>query len=166
MHHLLINKMIGDYQTFAKDFSLLEKYIFRFTGEGLAIKFCNNAEGVISKRIDKECASNVGLASMKYLNSHFDEHFELFCSTAQKIVSGQITEAEVNKQFRTYWWNPYLYKDEVACLDQTPIYSFGNELFGCIYDAFGLDIMFDCFYNPLKTINYFNRANCGYSILM
>ena len=29
---------------------------------------------------------------------------------------------------------------------------------------FGMKIMFECFYNPIKTIEYFNKTNCGYMI--
>lgn len=164
MHHLQIQKLIGDYHSFTKNFGLLEEYIFRFTGEGLAIKFCNNAEGVISKRMDKHLKANIGISAMPILNGHFQEHFALFNDTIQKILRHAITADEIDAQFRSYWWDPYLYKSETAFLDQTPIYSFGNELFGCIFDAFGLDALFECFYAPAKTIEYFNKANCGYVI--
>nr|WP_300847142.1 hypothetical protein [uncultured Acetatifactor sp.] len=40
MHHLQIQKLLGDYSSFTEKFSLLDDYIFRFTGEGLAVKFC------------------------------------------------------------------------------------------------------------------------------
>ena len=164
MHHLQIQKIIGSYGSFAKNFSLLDNYIFRFTGEGLAIKFCNNAEGIISKRIDNHLNANIGISAMPILNNHFEENFNLFNDTIKKIKQKTITADEINEQFRTYWWNPYLYQNEIAFLNQTPIYSFGNEIFGCIFDAFGIEILFECFYNPTKTIEYFNKANCGYFI--
>ena len=164
MHHLQIQKLIGNYQSFTKQFSLLEEYIFRFTGEGLAIKFCNNAEGVISKRIDDRLNANIGISAMPILNKHFEEHFHLFNDTIQRIHQKTITASELDEQFNSYWWNPHLYQNEIAFLPQTPIYSFGNELFGCIFDAFGMDVMFECFYHPVKVIEYFNKANCGYMI--
>lgn len=164
MHHLQIQKLIGDYYSFTKRFSLLENYIFRFTGEGLAIKFCNNAEGVVSKRIDNNLNINIGIPAMPILNHHFEEHLSLFNDTIKRIGQKSITESEIDEQFRSYWWNPYLYKNEMAVLPQTPIYSFGNEIFGCIFDVFGMEIMFECFYNPIKTIEYFNKTNCGYMI--
>lgn len=164
MHHLQIQKLIGSYHSFTQKFSLLDNYIFRFTGEGLAIKFCNNAEGVISKRIDSCLNANIGIPAIPILNNHFDEHFDLFNDTIKRIKQNSITADEISEQFSSYWWNPYLYRDEIAFLPQTPIYSFGNEIFGCIYDAFGVEILFECFYNPAKTIEYINRANCGYFI--
>lgn len=164
MHHLQIKKLIGSYHAFTRDFSLLDDYIFRFTGEGLAIKFCNNAEGVVSKRIDNHMNANIGIPAMSVLNNHFAEHFNLFNDTIKRIKQNSITADEINEQFRSYWWNPYLYKQEIAFLPQTPIYSFGAEIFGCIFDVFGIEIMFECFYNPAKVIKYFNKANCGYVI--
>lgn len=164
MHHLQIQKLIGSYHSFTKNFSLLDNYIFRFTGEGLAIKFCNNAEGVVSKRIDNHLNANIGIPAMSILKNHFKEHFNLFNDTIKRIKQNSITSSEIDEQFRLYWWNPYLYKDEIAFLDQTPIYSFGNEIFGCIFDAFGIEILFECFYNPARAIEYFNKANCGYTI--
>lgn len=164
MHHLQIQKLIGSYNSFTKDFSLLDDYIFRFTGEGLAIKFCNNAEGIVSKRIDNHLNANIGIPAISVLNNHFEEHFNLFKDTIKRIKQKSVTASEIDEQFRSYWWNPYLYKNEVAFLDQTAIYSFGNEIFGTIFDAFGTEILFECFYNPTKAIEYFNRTNCGYVI--
>lgn len=164
MHHLQTQKLIGSYSLFTMGFSLLDSYIFRFTGEGLAIKFCNNAEGVLSKRIDKHLKANIGIPAMDILNRHFEEHFELFNDTVRRIRRGEITADEIDGQFWSYWWNPRLYEEEREFLEQTPIYSFGNEIFGCIFDAFGLEILFECFYHPVKAIEYFNRANCGYTI--
>lgn len=164
MHHLQIQKLMGSYSLFTENFGLLEDYIFRFTGEGMAVKFCNNAEGVVSRRMDRHLDANIGIPAMSILNRHFKEHLELFNNTIKKIKIKSITAAKIDEQFRTYWWNPFLYKDETAFLPQTPIYSFGNEIFGCIFDKFGLHVLFECFYHPVKVIDYFNKANCGYLI--
>ena len=154
MHHLQIQKMIGNYQNFTGKFTPLERYIFLFSGEGLAIKFCNNAEGIVSKRLHPEMEANIGVPAMPILNRHFPEHLALFQDTVEKLEKGLISDAEIQEQFRSYWWNPHLYPEETAFLEQTPIYSFGNELFGSIYDAFGLDVMFQCFYRPGKVLDY------------
>ncbi len=164
MHHLQVQKLIGSYHSFTRNFGLLDDYIFRFSGEGLAIKFCNNAEGVVSKKLDNHLNANIGIPAMSILNNHFKEHFNLFNDTIKRIKQNSITASEIDEQFKSYWWNPYLYKDENPFLTQTPIYSFGNEIFGCIFDAFGMEILFECFYNPAKVIEYFNKTNCGYII--
>lgn len=155
MHHLQTMKLVGSYHSFTEKFSALERYIFRFTGEGMAIKFCNNAEGILSKRMNPGLDANIGIPAMAILNRHFPEHLALFQDTVRRLEGGLISEKEIDEQFRTYWWNPHLYPEESASLEQTPIYSFGNELFGSIYDAFGLDVMFQCFYHPCKTLEHF-----------
>lgn len=163
LHHLEMLRYMGSYAAFTKDFSLAETYIFRFTGEGLAIKFCNNAQGIISKAIAKDKPANIGLDafSMAALNGCFPEVFSLFRDTLTAIREGRMTQRQMEKQFRTYWWNPYLpvhKPGKAPKLKQTPIYSLGNELFGTIYDAFGLEGVFACVQKPLETPAYFNRA--------
>lgn len=160
MHHLQAFKMAGD--GFYSGLSLLERYLIGFAWEGLAVKFCNNAEGVISRRLEPELEPNRSVPSIPVLNQHFSEHFQLFCDTVRQIRAGTLTEEEMERQQREYWMNPYLYGE--TPLDQTAIYSFGNELYGCVYDHFGLDAAYECFYHPARLISWFNRADCGYSI--
>lgn len=169
-HHLAMLKYTAD---FRNRLTLEENYIFRFTGEGLAIKFCNNAKGAFSKPIYTDRRINEGLDdfSMKYLNEHFEESFEIFSKTLKNIRSGKTTKNDIEEQFNNFWWNPYLpeqSRDEDPLLKQTRIYSFGNDLFGIIYDAYGLDTLFDCVRNPVKTLQYFNSASesLGYSLLL
>ena len=126
------------------------------------MKFCNNAEGVISRRIEPGQPPDQGVPSIPLLNEHFPEHFRLFCETVERIRAGAFTEADMEQQWEEVWFNAYLYGEKP--LDQTAIYSFGNELYGCVYDAFGLEAVFECFYHPERLIGYFNRADCGWTI--
>lgn len=162
MHHMQAFKMAEDTAGFYSGFSLLERYIIGFAWEGLAVKFCNNAGGVVSRSLEPDQPSNLGAPALEVLNGHFQEHFQLFCDTVQQIRAGTITEEEVERQQTDYWMNPYLYGEKP--LDQTAIYSFGNELYGCVYDHFGLDATYECFYHPDRLISWFNRADCGWSI--
>lgn len=162
MHHLQAFKMAEDTGGFYSGFSLLERYIIGFAWEGLAVKFCNNAEGAVSRRIEPELPPNLGVPALPVLNEHFREHFQLFCDTVRQIRAGTITEEEMERQQTDYWMNPCLYGGKP--LDQTALYSFGNELYGCVYDHFGLDAAYECFYHPARLISYFNRADCGWSI--
>lgn len=166
MHHLCLAKLEEELLAAREDTPMtpLEQYLFTFTGEGLAVKFCNNAEGVISRRLDPTLKPNIALPAFPLLNCHFPEHFALFCDTVARLGAGTMPWEEVERQLDAYWWNPRLYPQESKFLEQTPVYSFGNDLFGTIYDAFGLEAVFDCFRHPLKTISYFNRSGCGYAI--
>lgn len=161
MHHLQVQKM-EQAAGLLDRFGPLERYLFGFAGEGLAVKFCNNAEGVVSKRLEPGEAPNQGVPAIAELNRHFPEHFRLFCGTVRRIAAGELTQEDVDRQFGEYWFNAYLYGDRM--LEQTPVYSFGSELYGCVYDAFGLDAVYECFYHPARLISYFNRAHCGWSI--
>lgn len=162
MHHMQAFKMAEDTAGFYSGFSLLERYIIGFAWEGLAVKFCNNAGGVVSRPMEPDLPSNLGAPALEVLNGHFREHFQLFCDTVQQIRAGTFTEEEMERQQTGYWMNPYLYGE--TPLDQTSIYSFGNELYGCVYDHFGLDVTYECFYHPARLISWFNRADCGWSI--
>lgn len=158
MHHLQLTKMAEKLDSL----SPLDQYILSFAWEGLAVKFCNNAEGVVSRRIKPEQPSNLGVPSISLLNEHFSEHFRLFCDTVSRIKAGDFTAEDMNRQNREVWFNPYLYGEKP--LEQMAFYSFGNELYGSVYDAFGLDAVYECFYHPARLIDYFNRARCGWII--
>jgi len=48
IHHLVMLKYVS---TFMDSLTLEERYILSFSGEGLAIKFCNNAKGPSQRRL-------------------------------------------------------------------------------------------------------------------
>lgn len=162
LHHLQINKMAEEAGLHAGGLSLLESYILQFAGEGLAVKFCNNAEGVVSRRLEPDLPPNQNVPALSTLKGHFPELFQLFCDTVRRIRAGAFTQEDLAQQNREVWLNPFLYGE--PHLEQMPLYSLGNELYGCIYDAFGLDILYECFYHPAQVIPFFNRAGCGYAI--
>ena len=68
----------------------------------------------------------------------------------------------MERQYAQVWMNPRLCGEEP--LDQLAVYSFGNELYGCVYDRFGLEETYACFYRPARLIDCFNRASCGWTI--
>lgn len=159
MHHLQLIRMT---EGISGEQSLLDRYIRGFAGEGLAVKFCNNAEGVLSRRLDRSLPPNLGVPSISLLNEHFPEHFQLFCDTVGRIKTGEFTGKDMERQWEQVWMNPYLYGEKP--LDQLALYSFGNELYGCVYDHFGLEAVYECFWHPQRLIGYFNRACCGWTI--
>ena len=160
IHHLAMSKYAS---SLYGNFSPEERYIFNFTGEGLAVKFCNNAKGAVSKPLYANLPVNECLDefSMEYLNSRFYEALGVFKESLSDIRAGKMKNEDIYEQFNKYWWNPYTEeqsRDEEPLLKQSLIYSFGNDLFGVIYDAFGADILFDCVRHPLKTVEYFEQA--------
>ena len=157
VHHLVFMKYIS---AFYDSLTPEERYIFNFSGEGLAIKFCNNAKGAISKQIDASKPANTGLDafSMKYLNERFHECYLVFEDTLDKIRAGKMNDDDISKQFNDFWLKFHIEgqtpNDEPA-LKQPRMYSFGNDLYGSIYDAYGKDVLFDCVQHPLKALKYF-----------
>ena len=157
IHHIVLMKHVPP---FSNSLTLEEQFIQAFAYEGLAIKFCNNAKGVISKPIWDASPVNQGIDSftMDYLNARFEEACDVFFDTLDKIRSGKMDKDGVMAHFDDYWWNRHTEeqsKDEKALLDQSLFYSFGNDLYGSIYDVYGAEVLFDCVRNPLKTVEYF-----------
>lgn len=157
-HHLQMLKLRDG----MRELTPLELYIHWFSGEGLAVKFCNNAEGVLSRRMEPEAEPNQGIPEIGTLNGHFEEHFRLFDDTIRRLAAGEMTAEDAERQMLDYWMNPYLYGPEM--LLQTPVYSFGNELYGVVYDAFGLEELYRCVREPLELLRRFNEAGTGYRI--
>lgn len=143
--------------------SLEQKFYLTFAGEGLAVKYCNNAEGVLSRAIHPG-PKNIGLDafSWDYLNADFEPTMQRFRDTVRQISDGTISSEEVlDKQLEDYWFNPRTAEhapDEVPKLLQMRIYSLGNEIWGLIHDCFGKDVVFDTFRHPEKFPEVFNHA--------
>ncbi|MDT8719584.1 hypothetical protein IAI10_23355 [Clostridium sp. 19966] len=142
----------------------LEQIFFvYFSGEGLAVKYCNNAEGVMSKAIHAG-AKNIGMDKFtwKYLNDDFYNTMEHFRKTLNQIRNNDIkTLEELEQDFYDYWMNPYIEgqsKNEIPKLLQFRLYSFGNEIWGIIHDCFGKDKVYETLRNPENFRAVFNEA--------
>jgi len=161
VHHIAMNSIqdsIG-----VDNFTPEEYFYVCFTGEGLAVKYCNNAEGNLSKKIyDGE--ANIGLDkfSWNYLNNDFDETFKMFKKHIAMIRNGDIKDAQgVENLFFSYWMDSHTKdqdKSEVGKLKQLRLYSFGNELWGVIHDVFGKEKVFETIKNPKEFPSVFNAA--------
>lgn len=155
IHHIAMGRWA---ETFTSSFTLEELFVFSFAFEGLAVKFCNNAEGVFSKALDSTRPVMDG--SMDYLNGRFYEAYEVFESTLEKIRSGEMDIYDVENHIEDYWMSLHTKEqspDEKPLLKQSLEYSFGNDLFGAIYDVYGAETLFDCVRHPLKAVEYFRQ---------
>jgi hypothetical protein len=155
IHHIAMERWVV---TFADSLTLEELFILNFSTEGLAVKFCNNGEGVFSKPLDSTRPAMGG--SMNYLNERFYEAYEVFESTLEKIRSGELGMDDIGIQIENYWESLHTKeqsRDEKPLLNQSLVYSFGNDLFGAIYDVYGAETLFDCVRHPLKAAEYFRQ---------
>jgi len=159
-HHAAMMPFVSQ---FMHHFTAEELFIFRFSGEGLAVKFCNNAAGFLSKPIDQNAPINEGLDAFtwSYLNSRFKETLFAFVDTLKGIRNGTLAEEALSAQIQSFWWNTYTdeqSKSEPPKLAHSRMYTFGNDLYGVIYDCFGHKTLFDCVRRPLKAIQRFREA--------
>lgn len=168
VHHVGMN--IIHEQIDMNTISLESLFYLYFSGEGLAVKYCNNAEGVLSKGIYNGL-KNIGLDSFtwKYLNDDFYNTMAHFRKTISDIRNNNISSAdELNKDISEYWMNPYAEgqdKNEIPKLKQFRLYSFGNDIWGVIQDCFGKNAVFETIKTPEKFPKMFNEAldkiGCG-----
>ncbi len=143
--------------------SLESMFYLYLSGEGLAVKYCNNAEGILSKAI-YDGPKNIGLDSFtwKYLNNDFDNTMIQFKETIRRIRQQEIKSLEdLEKHIDEYWRNS-LTKDQklgdIPKLVHYRLYTFGNDLWGIIHDCFGKDVVFETLKNPQNFPEICNKA--------
>lgn len=132
--------------------------------EGLAIKFTGNAQGVWSQKIWPNEPANLGLdnTSIQYLNDHFDSIYSEFLKNLTEIRRGSIDSIEgVQKLLLNYWFSLYAdgqSKEEPPMLKQTRLYTMGNDLWGTLYDVYGMDTLYETLNHPETFTERFNKA--------
>lgn len=143
--------------------SLESLFYLYFSKEGLALKYCNNAEGVISKKIN-EGTKNIGIDkySWDFLNNDFKNTMFNFKNTITNIRNNKIrNREELINIIIEYWMSPYThFPDEkgIPSLKNYRIQSFGNEIWGIIHDCFGKKEVYETMKNIEKFPDIFNRA--------
>jgi uncharacterized protein YjaZ len=168
VHHVGLNTI--EKQLDLNTISLEGLFYLYFTGEGLAVKYCNNAEGILSKSIYSG-VKNKGLDAFtwKYLNEDFYNTMTHFKNDISDIRKNNIKSVdELDKLMKQYWMNPYTEKqnkEEIPKLKHFRLYSFGNDIWGIIHDCFGKSAVFETLKNPEKFPVIFNKAldkiGCG-----
>jgi hypothetical protein len=151
LHHIAIRKFASG---FVESLTSAELFIFTFSGEGLAVKFMNNARGALSKPVrpgEPECAG-LDASAMDHWNARFAESVEMFFSTLRAMEQGGDAARGAWERFEGDWWNPV---QGGRTLAHGRIYAFGNDLYGAIYDAHGLDATFDAVRHPLRAAQLF-----------
>lgn len=161
IHHVGINHLESTLDI--DKLSIEEMFYLYLSGEGLAVKYCNNCEGNMTKKI-YDSKPNLGMDSFtwKYLNDDFEDTFKTFKKHIGMIRSGEIkTIDDLNKIFYGYWMNAYTSdqdKNEPPKLRQTRNYSFGCDVWGVIHDVFGKEKVFEVFKNPKFFPEVYNEA--------
>lgn len=159
MHHLMFLEHIPFDETNPEGY-----FLQWFAIEGLAVKFTGNAQGVLSKKLHPEQEANLGLDaySMEYANNRFNTHLSEFKRHIAAIRSGEIKTAdEVRHLLVSYWFDLYAEgqsREEVPRLKQPKLYAFGNDLWGTLYDVYGMEALYETLVHPETFAGKFNEA--------
>lgn len=159
IHHLIFNRNIK-----LEENDIEGYFVQCFAGEGLAIHFTNNAEGILTKKFDMTKQSNLGIdhESIKYLNNHFYSIYEEFRKTIYMIRNKDIkTIDEINDLIFDYWLDCHTdeqNQNDIPILKQSKLYSLGNEVWGVIYDIYGINKLYEIVNHPILFIDSLNKA--------
>lgn len=144
-------------------FTLEETFYSLFSGEGLAIKYCNNYKGLLTTNIYNERV-NVGVdeKSYKYFIEEFKVIYEKLLSDIQDIRSGKFeTQEELVQMFIKYWMSTRTNRikdSEPDDLGQSLNYFVGAEIWGLIHDTYGKEKLYEIFKRPSLFLSYYNKA--------
>lgn len=161
-HHIGLNKYLDEISS--RDIEL-EGYFYNFFSfEGLAVKYCNNSEGILTKRIYNNLGINIGLDKFTwdYFRDEFEEMYNNFKLHLGLIRSGEIDSMDkLNEILEKYWLSPYTKeqdKTEQPKLKHYRSYYLGTETWGLIHDCFGKEKVFQVLNNPMSFPEVLNDA--------
>lgn len=161
LHHIGFSNLITEEEL--KKMSLEELFFIYFSGEGLATKFCNNYNGILTRNIyQTRINKGVEAYSYKYFTSEFDKVYKTFKSDLNDIRNGMYKDSnELDKMFVEHWmslkssWSTNKELDDLAL---SMNYFIGAEIWGLIHDKLGVEEVFKCLMKPQLFSSCFNRA--------
>lgn len=160
-HHIGMGRL---YEALDTDKMAPEEYLYIFlSGEGLAVKYCNNADGILTKKIfNEETYLGYDEFTVAYLKNDFKEIYKNFRQHIKMCRSGEIrTLEELTPYLYDYWMGlhtPNQDKTEVPRLAFSRNYSFGCDIWGLIHDIYGSWKVFELIKNPKEFPTAFNSA--------
>jgi hypothetical protein len=129
------------------------KFLQFFIGEGTATKFIDNLPGGIVPRVDPNRNPNTAREKLiaQLWQDYTRDHKKIwlrFFLTLEHAFTGEITEEQLNKEFRNYWITGKIGRN----------YFLGSEIFGAIYHGLGKDACFEAMRDPRKMLPLYNKA--------
>ncbi|MHA1303665.1 MAG: DUF5700 domain-containing putative Zn-dependent protease [Candidatus Heimdallarchaeaceae archaeon] len=158
IHHVGFNQYCENIDF--KNIDLESLFYFCFASEGLAVKYCNNASGILSKSIYSDEQENIGIdaESWHYLKEDFADTYQNFKTHISMIRSKAIIDQQELLQIVKDYWMNFHKKDqaetEVPKLRFCRLYSMGNEIWGLLHDTYGKERTFEI----LKNLHQFPEA--------
>lgn len=161
-HHIGLNKYMEhiDFDSFSDNLDAV--FFLYFSGEGTAVKYCNNYRGILTKKLYINEESSVNSKSYDYFISNFDVIYKNFREDIYALLTHKITcIKEVGELFS----NNYFYRDvEINgnlienYLWQPIAYFLGAEIWGLIHDIYGREKVFELLHNPREFLLHYNEG--------
>lgn len=141
-----------------------EEYLYVFlSGEGMAVKYCNNADGILTKKVyNEEAYIGYDEFSIAYLKNDFMETYKNFKKQIEMCRNGDIkTIEDLRPYLEGYWMDLHTHnqdKSEVPKLEFSRNYSFGCDIWGLLHDVYGSWKVFELIKNPKEFSAAYNAA--------
>lgn len=123
------------------------------SGEGTAIKFCNNFKGRLTDKLYSEKPMDMDGESYDYYMSNFDSIYEQFREDIRYLKS---CTGDPNQELIEIFMKHYFNSEQN--LLQPLCYSLGADIWGLIHDYYGTKKMFELLKQPSQLIEAFNKA--------
>lgn len=147
-HHIGIQRLYDKIETK----SVLEDFLLFMSFEGLAIKFCNNFEGILNKKIYESLPANIGMdkSTFAFYRQDFPNMLPIFLD---HLIQLEKSDADEDKlmELINYWRDPYQPdedRSQAPKLLQSPNYYMGSEIYGMIYDLIGKENLYGAIKHP------------------
>jgi len=129
--------------------------------EGLATKFCSNAPGRFSGKVDPDrpfAAKATGVENWEYFQSELLEIHSNAVNSLRMILDGQVEDVQAfNTEYRNYWtWQAGEIEGKRFHMGRR--YYYGAELLGAIHEAFGRDAVFEAVTDLRRLPARYNEA--------
>lgn len=150
-HHLGFERLFNDIDT--SNYSYNDLFLLYLSGEGLAVKYCNNGEGKLTKRIyDNNVNCGVNEVDWSYMMEEFDYSFNRLKTFYNRE---NLTKESFENEIVNYWFK--LEEDKLPKM-QSRNYYMGAEIWGLIHDTYGMEKTFEIMRDMTTFRHYFNQA--------
>jgi hypothetical protein len=135
--------------------------VIYLSGEGLAVKYCNNYDGILTKKIyDNEI--DIHANSYNYYRDNFDDIYQKFKNDIRLLRSGEVKSLN---DFASLFMKNYNYTNakingqmKVNYLGQPITYHLGADIWGLIHDIYGREKVFELLKDTTSFFEYYNKA--------
>jgi hypothetical protein len=140
---------------------LYSDYLDTMVEEGMAIKFCNNAPGVLSPKPNPEkdfAATRLNREEWAFFQEQLADIHSRAVMDLRKILAGtDINKEDFDSDYDNYWtWKAGKIEGKIFTLGR--VYYYGAELLGAINAAFGKGALFECLLDLRKIPPLYNEG--------